>query len=108
MSLTVYLNDTEGSELYSRNITHNLGKMADAAGIYQILWQPDELPWIKTAKDIIPTFEKGLAELVLNKTKYSAYNSPNGWGMYEHFVTFCIDYLQACRDHPEASIYACR
>lgn len=108
MSLTVYLNDKDGNEFYHRNITHNLGKMADAVGIYNILWRPDELAWVSTAKDIIPILEKGLTELVLNKTKYSAYNSPNGWGMYDHFVPFCIDYLQACRDYPDASIYACR
>jgi len=33
MSLDVYLENEAGEELYSRNITHNLGKMACAAGL---------------------------------------------------------------------------
>lgn len=34
---------TETDNLYSANITHNLGKMAGAAGIYYALWQAGEL-----------------------------------------------------------------
>ena len=30
-------------DLYSANITHNLGKMADAAGLYEALWRPHRL-----------------------------------------------------------------
>lgn len=29
--------------LYESNITHNLGKMADNAGIYYALWRPHRL-----------------------------------------------------------------
>ena len=37
MSLDVTLRDDAGDELYRRNITHNLGKMAQEAGIYKCL-----------------------------------------------------------------------
>lgn len=51
MSLDVYLYvevDTGGEELtrldlFEWNITHNLGKMANEAGIYQHMWGPEEL-----------------------------------------------------------------
>ena len=43
MSLDVYLTDAEGREVFSANITHNLGAMAKEAGIYMHLWRPDEL-----------------------------------------------------------------
>ena len=33
MSLDVYLEDDTGSNLYQRNITHNLNKMASTAGL---------------------------------------------------------------------------
>jgi hypothetical protein len=33
-----------GYNSYQSNITHNLGSMAEAAGIYQALWHPEEIP----------------------------------------------------------------
>lgn len=42
MSLDVCLKGKNGETLYSRNITHNLGRMAQAAGIYECLWRPEE------------------------------------------------------------------
>lgn len=90
-------------EVFSRNITHNLGKMAYEAGIYNVLWHPEENGFIK-AKDCIPVLSKGLIELVTNKAKYEAFNSKNGWGMYEHFVPFVTNVLSACAEYPEAEI----
>lgn len=58
MSLDVYLYRTEkhtcsacGHEklvnarvcVYAANVTHNLNRMADAAGIYLPLWRPEEM-----------------------------------------------------------------
>ena len=107
MSLDVYLETESGEHLYSRNITHNLGKMAREAGIYECLWRPDECG-ITHAHQIIEPLEKGLALMATQKARFEAFNSPNGWGMYEHFIPFCGDYLQACRDHPDARVRACR
>lgn len=93
--------------VYDANITHNLNKMADVAGIYEILWRPDESGFEK-AKDIVSKLEAGLIKLVLYKSEYEKYNPTNGWGSYEGFVTFCADYLQACRDYPESEIHVSR
>lgn len=32
----------ESERFYSANITHNLGNMAQAAGIYHPVWRPEE------------------------------------------------------------------
>jgi hypothetical protein len=96
MSLDVYLNDPtatyETDSLYWANITHNLGKMAGEAGIYKALWRPEEIE-AKYAKDIIEIVEKGLADLKARPEYFEQFNSPNGWGMYEHFVPFVEKYL---------------
>lgn len=107
MSLDVMLTNADGVEVYSANITNNLDKMADAAGIYECLWRPDE-HGIEFAIQIIPLLAKGLARMVTHKAAFEAYNAPNGWGLWEQFVPFCADYLQACRDNLNARVSVCR
>ena len=107
MGLDVYLNDPtatyETDSLYWANITHNLGKMAGEAGIYKALWRPEEVG-AKYAKDIIETVDKGLADLKARPEYFEQFNSPNGWGMYEHFVPFVEKYLEALKEYPDAEI----
>lgn len=97
----------EQEEFYSANITHNLSAMADAAGIYEYLWRPDEIG-ITKAEQLIEPLTQGLKRLTEDPEKYKQYNSPNGWGMYENFVPFVRKYLEACIQHPEAEVYASR
>jgi hypothetical protein len=119
---------TEDSEtIYQANITHNLGKMAGEAGIYEALWRPYQLredfkEWEKYAADeyefegkcvikaidIIPILEKGLADLKARPEHFETFNSPNGWGMYEHFVPFVEKYLEACKEYPQSIVNVCR
>lgn len=116
MSLDVYLNRkwylsydegktyTEDDEqVYWANITHNLGKMAGEAGIYEALWRPEEIGKTK-ASEIVELLEKGLADLKARPEHFEKFNSPNGWGMYEHFVPFVEEYLEACKEYPDAII----
>lgn len=107
MSLDVYLTDAEGREVYSANITHNLGKMAGEAGIYECLWRPDE-HGIKHARQVIEPLAAGLAKLVTEKARFERFNPENGWGSWEGFVPWCADYLQACRDFPDALVNVSR
>jgi hypothetical protein len=107
MSLDVWLEDEAGEELYSRNITHNLCEMADQAGIYKCLWRPEEID-ITHARQLIDPLDSGVALLATQKARFEKFNSPNGWGMWEHFLPFCADYLQACRDHPDALVKVSR
>lgn len=95
--------ESETNEVYSANITHNLGKMADAAGIYQHLWRPEEIN-ITEAKDLIEPLTIGLKKLKDSPEHYKQFNASNGWGLYEHFVPFVENYLNACIEYPEATI----
>ena len=111
MSLDVYLKDPtatyDTNDLYWANITHNLGEMADKAGIYKALWRPEEIG-AEYAKDIIEVVEKGLEDLKARPEYFEQFNSPNGWGMYEHFVPFVADYLEALKEYPDAKISVSR
>lgn len=113
-------------EVYDANITHNLGKMAGEAGIYEAIWRPyrlkpnyienkdysEEMKFEKNnssyAFEIIEILEKGLEDLKSRPEYFEQFNSPNGWGMYEHFVPFVEKYLEACKEFPEATINVSR
>lgn len=107
MSLDFCLIAPDGDEYYSRNITHNLGRMAEAAGVYKVLWRPEENGF-KTGKDCIEVLSKGLIELLTHKDRYEAMDSPNGWGLYKDFIPFVQDVLVACAEFPDARVHACR
>jgi hypothetical protein len=140
MSLDVYLIRTrwvsydkgetykeDQETVYSDNITHNLGRMAEEAGIYEALWRPyklrddfkdielyanDEYEFeekcVIKASDIIEPLEKGLTKLKEKPEYFKRFNSPNGWGMYGHFVPFVSEYLEACKEYPDSIVYVSR
>lgn len=95
--------DYEEARLASLNVTHNMNKMAEAVGLYQVLWSPEELG-ITTASQMIEPLEKGIKELTANPDKYKEYNPPNGWGNYDIFVSFCRSVLSTCEENPDAII----
>lgn len=97
----------EHTEPYSANITHNLGKMADEAGIYKHLWRPEELG-ITTAGQLVVPLREGLALLKSDPKRFEAFNAENGWGTYEHFVPFVENYLKACTENPDCLIEVSR
>jgi hypothetical protein len=110
-------------EVYSANITHNLGDMADEAGIYEALWRPhrlkegynipeddydaeykyEEANPVK-ANEIISIIEKGLEDMKARPEHYEKFNSPNGWGMYKHFIPWIERYLEALKEYPESFV----
>lgn len=93
----------ETTQLYSRNITHNLTTMAKAAGIYEPLWRPDEIG-ITYARDLIEPLAVGYVRLVDEPDEFRKHNPANGWGTYESLVEFVADYLAACIRHPDATV----
>lgn len=107
MSLDVRLTKMMPTQVYERNITHNLGKMAVAAGIYTHLWRPDEIG-IKTAGELIEPLAAGLARLVAEPDKFKEFNPGNGWGDYEGLVGFVTEYLAACQEHHDAEVSVSR
>jgi len=100
---TVAEQATETREVYSRNITHNLGEMAGAAGIYKHLWRPEEIG-IAKAVDLVDPLTEGLERLRADPAKYRALNPPNGWGDYDGLVAFVDAYLLACKQYPTANV----
>lgn len=110
MSLDFSLHYTcDGNELtvFDTNITHNLGNMAEAAGIYKCLWRPDE-NGMKYAKDISDILEKGFVDLKKRPEHYKKFDAPNGWGTYKHFVPFVQQVWEACLKYPNAEITVSR
>jgi len=105
MSLDVYLKVTKPVAIYTRNITHNLGGMAKAAGIYEALWRPDEIG-ITKARQLIEPLAAGLFNLENNPKRFKKYNPLNGWGTYEGLVDFVRDYMNACIETPDADVEA--
>jgi hypothetical protein len=109
--------------LYSSNITHNLGPMAAAAGIYKALWRPyqlkegynipeddhdaeykfEETNPVK-AYEIILIIEKGLQDMLARPEHYRTFDSANGWGLYVHFIPFVEQYLEALKRYPESFV----
>lgn len=109
--------------LYTSNITHNLGKMAAEAGLYEALWRPYQLkPGYNIPEDdhdaeyeyeeanpvraheIIDIIEKGLEDMKARPKHYEKFNSSNGWGMYHNFVPWIEEYLKALKEFPETQV----
>lgn len=107
MSLDVHLTVVRPTEVFWRNITHNLGRMAMEAGIYQHLWRPDEIGVTKAAQLIEP-LRAGLAALRAEPERFSALNPVNGWGSYDGLCKFVSDYLAACEENPDADVEVSR
>jgi len=98
---------TEYREVYSRNITHNLNKMADAAGIYKHLWRPDEIGITKAAQLIEP-LRAGLELLRAEPERFIPLEPENKWGTYDGLVNFVTEYLDACIKSPDADVEVSR
>lgn len=110
MSLDVYLSRRpcphcgRGSEtVFSSNITHNLGAMAEEAGIYKHCWRPEEIG-ITKASELIEPLTKAIADMKADPERFKKYNAKNGWGLYEHFLPWLEQYLEACKDNPETEV----
>ena len=98
---------SESITLYDANITHNLGKMADAAGLYEALWRPDE-NGLTTAAQLIEPLRNGLNTLRKFPEQFSPLNPSNGWGNYDGLVEFVTKYLEACEKYPFAAVEVSR
>jgi hypothetical protein len=138
LSVTLYRNyhvsyddgktlEPQRESLYWANITHNLGKMANEAGIYEALWRPYQLKeGYNIPEDdhdaeydfeennpvrgyeIIPVIEKGLEDMIARPAHYKTFDSPNGWGLYKNFVPFIEKYLEALKEYPESFVECSR
>jgi hypothetical protein len=87
-------------EIFTRNITHNVGTMWRKAGVYDALYKSDN----KKASEIIEELKKGCEDMIEHAEEYELLNPDNGWGDYEGAVYFLKDILDACKNYPNARI----
>jgi hypothetical protein len=107
LDISLYIPVTTREAVFAHNITHNLGKMADAAGIYRALWRPEEIG-ITHAKQLIPILTAGLHFMRANKAALVALEPSNKWGNYQGLLELVEKYLRACEEHPQAEVSVCR
>lgn len=93
--------------LFEANITHNLNKMAERAGIYKEVWRPEEVN-ITKAYQLIKTLEFGIKRMEERPDFYKELSAGNGWGTYEDFLPWLERYLSACRNYPNSEIEVSR
>lgn len=99
--------NTKTTVLFHANLTHNLGPMAAAAGIYEPLWRPEEKGWTH-AKQLISPLEAALEDMKARPERYKSFNPDNGWGSYEVLLEVVESYLAACNRWPDATIEVSR
>ncbi len=94
-------------KLLDVNITHNLGAMAEEAGIYRCLWRPEELG-ITKANQMIVYLKLALKDLRNRPEYFYKFTPVNGWGTYSGFVSAVDAILQGCIEYPASNIKVCR
>lgn len=99
MGLKVELLGTQ----FSQSITHNLVEMAAEAGLYTAIWRPKDFN-ISKANELIKYLEIGLRELKAKSTYFRQFSPENGFGSYDGLVQFVENYLEACKQNPNALV----
>lgn len=94
-------------EEFSASVTHNLAKMAEAAGIYLACWEPESVG-VKTAGELAPLLRAGLFWLKRHEVDARKHDPENGFGDYAGFVEWVELYLAACVANPDAEVSVSR
>ena len=103
MSLDIWLTKTMPTAVFDANITHNLGRMAEEAGIYDHLWHPARVGVTK-AEQLIDPLQKALTAMYADPARFKAFDAGNGWGTYEQFLPWLQRLQTACMEHPDAEV----
>ena len=100
-------------ESWSANITHNLVSMAsqvpvtlrdgEETTLYKVVWRSEELG-IDDTTTLLPYLIQGLEYMISHRPELLPFNPPNGWGSYDGFIKFLLNYKQACEDNPGCKI----
>ena len=117
MSLDVYSKSKKKEEdrKWVANITHNMNKMAqkifvseNKETLYDYVWRPEELGREIDTKEMVKILTKGIYIMISKRKSLLRYEPENGWGSYDSFLKFLIEYKEACEDNPGCVIEASR
>lgn len=109
----------EETDTWWANVTHNMGKMARAipvssnnenasATLYDYVWRPDEQEEKVDTTVMLRVLTEGIGYMISHRKDLLKFNPENGWGSYDSFLHWLIDYKNICEDHPECEVIASR
>lgn len=104
MSLDIRLTVENESSVVNKNITYNLKKMWKEAGVYEVLYESNG----KTAKEILPTLELGLQQLLAEPERFKQFDPPNGWGSYKVALLWLAELVEEFKKYPGGIISIAR
>jgi hypothetical protein len=81
--------------------------MAEAAGVYGVVWRPEE-NGIEKAGQLIEPLWKAIKAMTADPERFKQFNPKNGWGDYWCLLAFLREVLAACEDAPDAEVNASR
>lgn len=100
MSLDFSLEEVKPTEVYWRNVTHNVSAMWREAGCYDALYNSDGL----RARDLLPFLRRGMVAMGNDPAKFEKLNPTNGWGCYQSAREFLLEVIKRCEEHPDATV----
>lgn len=108
----------ETEEIYSGNITHNLGEMANHVicnggenNLYHLLWRPEEHDFCKVTERYRVMIAECLAYMLTHRAELEKFNPSNGWGSYDSLLDFVISLSKELSNwdgEEDVEIYASR
>jgi len=107
MSLDFSLFAVRRTCVFDTNITHNLVEMAEEAGIYKLLWRPEECGNPR-AGDLVSPLTKAIEDMEKRPEHYKQFDAPNGWGDYDTFLGWLYEVRDVCGEFPDAEIEVSR
>jgi len=107
MSLDISLFAMRKTRVFDSSITHNLVAMAKAAGIYVLLWRPEEIG-NPTAGELVEPLNSAITDMEARPEYYKQFDAPNGWGTYDTFIMWLHELRDMCEEFPDAEIEVSR
>lgn len=91
----------ETCEVFSKNITHNLGEMARHVlcddglhTLYEMMWRPEEHGFDVVNEKYRMNIAECLSFMLIHRKELEQYNPENGWGSYDTLLKFVMEYSE--------------
>ena len=98
VSLWIDTGGETSAEVWSRNITSNLSRMWNEAGVPLHEWDGLE------AGTCWPNLDTALTFMQSKPEAFKELNPPNGWGDYDGCVDFLLELRNVCKQHPRCTL----